>query len=125
MGGLQQADPGNAIGGGVKRVCSYLKLLRTGSTGIPTLFWNNQVCASDRDKADALRQQHESVFTRENLCAMPSLGLLLYPDIPELHVTVSELVEMNLLEKIDTSKAAGPDLIPARILEEADTELLF
>ena len=34
MGGLQQADPGNAIGGGVKRVWSYLKLLRTESTGI-------------------------------------------------------------------------------------------
>ena len=26
---------------------------------------------------------------------------------------------MKLLQKIDTSKAAGPDLIPARILKEA------
>ena len=63
MGGLQPADPGNAIGGGVKRAWSYLKLLRAESSGIPTLFWNNQVCASDRAKADALRQQYESVFT--------------------------------------------------------------
>ena len=74
MGGLQPADPGNAIGGGVKRAWSYLKLLRAESTGIPTLFWNNQVCASDRAKADALRQQYESVFTCENLCATPTLG---------------------------------------------------
>ena len=74
MGGLQPADPGNAIGGGVKRAWSYLKLLHAESTGIPTLFWNNQVCASYRAKADALGQQYESVFTRENLCAMPTLG---------------------------------------------------
>ena len=71
MGGLQPADPGNAFGAGVKRAWSHLKLLRA------ELFWNNQVCASDRDKADVLRQQHESVFTRENLCATLSLGLLL------------------------------------------------
>ena len=71
MGGLQPEDPGNAIGGGVKRAWSYLKLLRAESTGIPTLFWNNQVCASNRAKADALRQQYESV---QNLCAIPTLG---------------------------------------------------
>ena len=121
MGGLQSADPGNTIGGGVKRAWSNLELLRAESTGIPTLFWNNRVCASDRAKAEALRQQCESVFTRENLCAMPSLGLSPYPDIPEL--TVSELRVMKLLQKIDTSKAAGPDLIPARILKEAAIEL--
>ena len=46
MGGLQPADPGNATGGGVKRVWLYLKLLCTEWTGIPTLFWNNQVCAT-------------------------------------------------------------------------------
>ena len=51
MGGLQPTDPGNSIGGGVKRAWSYLKLLCAESTGIPTLFWNNQVCASDRAKA--------------------------------------------------------------------------
>ena len=72
-------------------------------------------------KAEALRQQYESVFTREDLCAMPSLGPSLHPDIPEL--TVSELGVMKLLQKIDTSKAAGPDLIPARILKEAAAEL--
>ena len=44
---------------------------------------------------------------------MPTLDPLLYPDILELHATVSEL-----LQKIDTSKAAGPNLIPARILKD-------
>ena len=74
MGGLQPADPRNAIGRGVKRAWSYLKLLHTESTGTPTLFWNDQVCACNRAKADALCQQYESVFTCENLCAMPTLG---------------------------------------------------
>ena len=74
MGGLQPADPGNAIGRGVKRAWSYLKLLHTESTGTLTLFWNDQVCACNHAKADALCQQYESVFTCENLCAMPTLG---------------------------------------------------
>ena len=98
MGGLQPADPGNTTGGCVKRAWSYLKLLRAESTGIPTLFRNNRVCTSNRAKAEALRQQYESVFTCEDLCAMPSVGLSLYPDIPEL--TVSELGVMKLLQKI-------------------------
>ena len=95
----------------------YLKLLYAESTGIPTLFWNNRVCASDCAKAEALRQQYESVFTCEDLCSTPSLGPSPYPDIPELFV--SELGIMKLLQNIDTSKAAGPDLLPARILKEA------
>ena len=49
MGGLQPADPGNAIGRGVKRVWLYLKLLcMSESTGILTLFWNNQVCTTTK-----------------------------------------------------------------------------
>ena len=99
----------------------YLKLLYAESTGIPTLFWNNRVCASDCAKAEALRQQYESVFTCEDLCSTPSLGPSPYPDIPELFV--SELGIMKLLQNIDTSKAAGPDLLPARILKEAAIEL--
>lgn len=121
MGGLQPVDPGNSIGGSVKRAWSYLKLLRAESTGIPTLFWNNRVCASDRAKAEALRQQYESVFTREDFCTMPSLDPSSYPDISEL--IVCELGVMKLLQKINTSKAAGPDLLPARILKEAAVEL--
>ena len=57
---------------------------------------------------------------------MPTLGPLLYPDVLELHETVSELVEMKLLQKkINTCKATGPDLILARILEEDALELQF
>ena len=56
MGGLQPAVPGNAIGAGVKRAWSYLKLVHAESIGIPTLFWNNQDDASDRAQADALCQ---------------------------------------------------------------------
>ena len=121
VGGPQPADPGNSIGRGVKRAWSYLKLLRAESTGIPTLFWNNRVCAYNCAKAEALHQQCESVFTCEDLYSTPSLGPSPYPEIPELFV--SELGVMKLLWNIDSSKAAGPDLLPARILKEAAVEL--
>ena len=87
----------------------------------PTLFWNKRVCASDCAKAEALNQQYESVFTGEDLCSTPSLGPSPYPDIPELFVSESGI--MKLLQNIDTSKAAGPDLLRARILKEAAVEL--
>lgn len=68
-------------------------------------------------KAEALHQQNESVFTREELCAMPLLSPSPYPDIPEL--TVSELSMMKLLQKVNIRKTTGPDVIPARIPKEA------
>ena len=112
MGGLQPADPGNAIGGGVKRAWSYLKLLRTESTGIPTLFWNNQVCDSNRAIKLMPCVNSMSLHARTYVLFRHCLGPLLYPDILELHETVSELVKMKLLQKIDTCKATGPDLYP-------------
>lgn len=121
MGGLQRTDLGNSIDRGIKRAWSCLKLLRAESTGIPTLFWNNRVCASYRAKAEALRQQYESVFTQGDLCATPSFGPSPHPDILE-HI-MAELIVIKLLQKIDTSKAAGPDLILVRILKEVAVEL--
>ena len=47
---------------GVKKAWSYLKLLRKESMGIPTLFWNKCVYASDQSKEEALREQYESVI---------------------------------------------------------------
>ena len=75
MGGLTpeslQTEPENAGSNGIKRAWSYLKLLRTESLGIPALVTNNRVCSSDSAKAEALREQYDSVFVEEYLCNLP------------------------------------------------------
>ena len=49
---------------------------------IPALFWKNRVCANAMSKAEALREQRESVFKREDLNNVPILRESLYGDIP-------------------------------------------
>ena len=75
MGGLTleslETEPENAGSNGIKRAWSYLKLLRTESLGIPALVTNNRVCSSDSAKAEALREQYDSVFVEEYLCNLP------------------------------------------------------
>ena len=64
------------------RAWSYIKLLRSKSMAIPALFWKNRVCANAMSKAEALREQRESVFKREDLNNVPILRESLYGDIP-------------------------------------------
>ena len=77
MGGLTpeslETEPENAGSNGIKRAWSYLKLLRTESLGIPALVTNNRVCCSDSAKAEALREQYDSVFVEEYLCNLPRM----------------------------------------------------
>ena len=77
MGGLTpeslETEPENAGSNRIKRAWSYLKLLRTESLGIPALVTNNRVCSSDSAKAEALREQYDSVFVEEYLCNLPRM----------------------------------------------------
>ena len=55
--------------------------VRTEYQGIPALVSNNCVCSSDSAKAEALREQYNSVFLEEdlrNLPQMPPLTLRMY-----------------------------------------------
>ena len=90
----------------VKRAWSYLKLLRTDSTGIPTLFWDNRVCSSNQAKAEALRGH------------MPAST---FSDVPDIYFSSPGVLKP--LGAIRPDKARFPDQIPARILREAPEEL--
>ena len=127
MGGLTpeslETEPENAGSNQIKRAWSYLKLLRTESLGIPALVTNNRVCSSDSAKAEALREQYDSVFVEEylsNLPLMPPSPCECKPDIK----FSAEGVKKQLL-KIKIDKASGPDLIPARILRDAVEGILL
>ena len=64
-------------------------------------------------KSEILNKQFQSVFTKKSTTATPRLFGNKYPSIGNLSIT---LKVQKLLEKISISKAAGPDLIPGRML---------
>lgn len=68
-------------------------------------------------KAEALRQQYESVLIREDLNNIPILAESPYQDIPDIKFLAHGF--QKLLEFIRPDKACGPDQIPARVLKES------
>ena len=67
------------------------------------------------EKAEILSDYLKSVFTREDLSSMPTLGPCPYPELGDITITVPGVVK--LLDKLNPNKASGPDELPARILK--------
>ena len=72
-------------------------------------------------KSEILNKQFQSVFTKKSTTATPGLFGNKYPSIGILSITLKGV--QKLLEKINISKAAGPDLIPGRMLNMLAPEL--
>ena len=71
-------------------------------------------------KSEILNKQLQSVFTKTAQLA-PRLFGNKYPSIGNLSITLKGV--KKLFEKINISKAAGPDLIPGRMLKMLASEL--
>ena len=61
-----------------------------------------------------LNQQFKSVFTNKPLSNLPDKGPSPHSTMPEISVTCQGIE--NLLNGLQTHKAAGPDAISAKIL---------
>ena len=72
-------------------------------------------------KSEILNKQFQSVFTKKSTTTTPRLFGNKYPSIGNLSITLKGV--QKLLEKINISKAAGPDLIPGRMLNMLAPEL--
>ncbi|KAK3103086.1 hypothetical protein FSP39_016353 [Pinctada imbricata] len=74
-----------------------------------------------KQKAEILNRQCHSIFTPENINEeLPTLSEN-YPSMQNIHITTKGTEK--LLNNLDTSKATGPDQIPARILKQYSTQL--
>ena len=118
-----ETEPENAGSNGIKRGWSYLKLLRTKSLGIPALVSNNRVNSLVSTKAEALREQYDSVLIEEDLSNLSLMSPSPYECMHDIKFCAEGVKKQRLKIKID--KASGPDLIPARILRDAASELVF
>ena len=74
------------------------------------------------EKADLFNRYFCSVFTTSNTVpSMPSRPKTSVTEIYDIELSVEEV--SNCLSSLDTSKATGPDGIPARILKECGKEI--
>ena len=72
-------------------------------------------------KSEILNKPFKSVFTKKSTTTTPRLFGNKYPSIGNLSITLKGV--QKFLEKINISKAAGPDLIPGRMLNMLAPEL--
>jgi hypothetical protein len=104
-----------------KTFWSFIRSQRREAVGIPPLLVNGETFATDTSKAEALNRQFSSVFTNEDLASKPDKGTSPFSSIEDLKIGLHGVIEQ--LAKLNTSKAGGPDSIPARLLHDYATEI--
>ena len=71
--------------------------------------------------SEILNTQFKSVFTKKTSSKIPELPGVTFPSIKDLKIT--EFGVFKLPDKIDVSKASGPDCIPGKIVQNLAREL--
>ena len=104
-----------------KKFWSYVRSKRRDMTGIPVLKVDGKEITTGREKAEALSEQYDSIFTNEDLIDIPCLLTPPAPRIKELALDVNGI--QKLLKKLDPKKANGPDQISTYILKECAEEI--
>ena len=104
------------------RFWSFIKSKRQESSGVAPLKKPDGLLYSDaRSKSEILNSQFSSVFTREDLNTMPSMGHRQHQRMRD--ITVTEQGVKKLLKGLKPHKASGPDSISVRLLKELCEEL--
>ena len=107
--------------GDTKQFWKYVKSQKQESFGISALKSNGNVHTDSKTKGEILNTQFQSVFTQPTGEEIPQLPGTPFPPIDDLHI--SEHGVFLLLDKIDVSKASGPDQIPGRLLQTLAREI--
>jgi len=82
------------------------------NAGVPPLKDGENICTDAKHKAHVLNNQFESVFTTEDL---PQLDQFVHPSIQDISFSIHGI--QLLLERLDPSKAPGPDHLPTKVIK--------
>ena len=91
--------------------------MRQDNTGITSLEFNHRLYNDDKDKANILNSFLSSVFTKEDVENLLSLGDTAFPFIDSIQISTSLLKDLKLY------KAGGPDGIPPSLLKETASNI--
>ena len=107
--------------GNKKPFWKYLRVQKQEDFGISALKSNGTLFTDRKPISEILNTQFKSVFTKKTSSKIPQMPGTSFPSINALNIT--EFGVFKLLDKIDVSKASGPDCIPGRILQNLAREL--
>ena len=82
---------------------------------------NRKLFTDRKPISEIVNTQYKSLFTKKTSSKIPQMPGASFPSINSLNIT--EFSIFKLLDKIDVSKASGPDCIPGRILQNLAREL--
>ena len=103
---------------------SFVNRSRACRSPLPAIAVDGNLIHDDLVKADTFNKYFSSVFTDEDTSRLQQLRRCLDSQPLLLDsVNVSEGAVFELLSVLDTTKACGPDLIPARLLKEGAAEI--
>ncbi len=111
----------NTCESSTKKFFSLVKNLKRDSSGISTLKSSNGMVSDNIQKAQALNHQFESVFTQETTDNIPNLPHSIYPDMPDMNISVTGVEK--LLTDLNPNKATGPDGVSSHILKMGAKEI--
>ena len=97
-----------------QRFWSLVKRLRKNYEPVATIYADDGLQTTPVSKAEALNQQFNSVFTKEDNNT-PIISSPQYPNMPEVIFTTNGI--QKLLEDLKPGKATGPDNIPTWTLK--------
>ena len=119
---LYLASLGQQIADNPKRFWSFFRE-KTGKKSVPNIISDGvNSCTSSVDKSNMFNKYFFSVFSNKpEPKVKPVIKCLKNPSLSNITLTIDEVY--NILNSLDTSKATGPDGLPARILKECSNEL--
>ena len=99
-----------------KKLWADIKHLKKDDPGVSDLKIDEDIVTDDKGKAEILNDHFTSVFTEEDLSAVPDMGVDPKPCVGALKITVEGVVKQ--LNSLNPHKASGPDGIPSWFLKE-------
>ncbi len=104
-----------------KSFWTLISKLRQDNQGIGDLHVSGSIVSDDVLKAEDLNEQFNSVYLEEGSIPLPNLGESPYGKIERLQISISGVLDE--LNKLNPSKAQGPDGIPPWFLNTYAAQL--
>ena len=100
---------------------SFIKGIRQSTTGVSALNTASGIATTAVEKANALNNKFQSIFTEENHQNLTSFEQESSPPMPQINVTTEGV--LKLLRELKPQKAPGPDTITPRVLKECASSI--
>ena len=94
---------------------SFIKSLKRDSSGIAPFRDQGKLHSNPADKANILRNQYLSQFTKEDKSNLLQPDGDPSPTMPDINVTTEGI--RKLIQELNVNKTSGQDMLYARILE--------